>query len=510
MSPRRIGIVLGGLFLVLGGLVFAGAEVVSPGPVTAVHQEETRECRSCHEPFEAVGSSCVACHGALREGNPHAAREVGLAEACAGCHSEHRGLAQLLGTEPALMERSCGGCHPEGELRELIPLGFHESSFGLGDFSDPAPPGSSWNALSYFLLIAGPLYLGLVLVLPGAPRVDESTQGREDLGRIIDLPILEDFESSVPGVYVVGELAGVPLINRAMKSGFDAVDFISMRLKATSETQDDDCFDVLIVGAGPSGLGAATRAQDLGVSFVFCEKSTVAATIRDYPRDKIVQSAPIEIPNYGTFFQEEDESKEDLIRRWNDVIARTGIRVREREEVIQLGRESPATFEARTSTGNAYRSRFVILALGVRGAPRRLGVPGESSARVFYLLEDASVHREKKILIVGGGDAACEAALALCAPGLQNRVVMAHRGASLRNVTSRNAQEIDGALREGALEVLPDVRVAEITGADVRLEDSTGGSRRVACDEIFVFVGAEPPTGFLQSVGVRLQDRGMG
>lgn len=353
--------------------------------------------------------------------------------------------------------------------------------------------------------------LGLVVVVRALPAQHEEEQAvHPDVApqRVSDVPVLSaSYESSIPGLFVIGELAGVPLINRSMKSGFDAIDYIHNRIETGGRRGASGVLDVLIAGAGPAGLGAAARAASLGLSYVLCEKDTAASTIKNYPRAKIVQAAPIDIPRYGTFFQADDESKEGLMRRWQDIIARTGIRVSERQQVVDLKVTDDEIFRARTQSGQEYRCRFVVLAIGVRGTPRRLAVPGETPGRVIYSLIDPGEYRGKSVLVAGGGNAACETALALAEPELLNQVTLAHRGPVLKDVTTQNSQAVDAAAREGRLEVIPNASVGAIHSERVVLQ-CPSGDRDIPNDVVFAMIGAELPTKFLRAVGVRLARKG--
>ncbi len=306
----------------------------------------------------------------------------------------------------------------------------------------------------------------------------------------------------------------MPLVNRAMKSGFDVIDFIANRLgreagaeRSKDFSPEDEVLDVLIVGSGPAGLGASTRAQSLGLTCVVCEKSTAAATIRDYPRAKIIQAAPVDIPDYGSFFQEEDESKDALVRRWEDIIARTGVAMREREEVVDIQSHAEGGFVVEIESGKAYRAHNVVLAIGTRGTPRRLGVDGEVPDRVFYNLIDAEEYRELDILVVGGGNAAVEAALDLSQPELLNRVTLAHRGPVLKGITPLNSSNIDTAAAEGQLELVPNATMDGIQPSTVLL-GTPNGSLEIPNGVIFAMIGAELPMRFLKKVGVKMAKKG--
>jgi len=527
VSPRTLGAIVGAIVLVLGVLLFGEAAVVSPGPVAPAHDEQLESaCRSCHTPFQPVASRCADCHGELSEENPHYEEEPQLRTACVSCHQEHFGSNEILeGKEPVELRANCQSCHTHEEdtLADLETMEFHVR--GHLDYAIEEPPGGAgpvWARvggisltpwLIGFLLFGGVGYTVLLRRLSSLGE-DDLEEVDPDVApqRLAETPQLTpSLESSISGLYVVGELAGVPLINRAMKSGFDAADFIANRIEADGRAESgdlDDVVDVLIVGAGPAGIGTATRAKSLGLSYILCEKATVAATIQGYPRAKVVQSAPIDIPEYGTFFQEEDETKEGLTRRWQDIVSRTGLVVNEREEVSGIERDKNGIFEVKTENGSVHHARFVVLALGTRGSPRRLGIENETGDRVSYSLIDASEYTEKRILVVGGGNAACEAALALSAPELLNQVTLSHRGTTLK-VTAQNSQAVDEARREGQLAVEPDSAATAI-GEDFVTLKTPGGLQDVPNDLVFALIGAELPTRFLKAIGLKLVRKGAG
>jgi len=240
---------------------------------------------------------------------------------------------------------------------------------------------------------------------------------------------------------------------------------------------------------------------------VLCEKGTAASTIKNYPRAKVVQAAPVDIPEYGTFFQEDDETKEGLVRRWEDIIARTGVVVNEREEVTNIKPAGTGELITQVNNEKQYQSRYAILAIGNRGTPRRLGVPGEQPERVSYLLVDAADYRDKHILIVGGGNSACEAALALSSPELLNTVTLSYRGAVLRGVTPQNSQDVDKAEEEGQLRFARGSQLREIRATSVVL-DTPEGEQELPNDFIFALIGAELPTKFLREAGIKLKKKG--
>lgn len=513
--PRIIALIGGGIVLICGALVFGEHPAVSPGKLSPAHRDHpdiSASCRSCHTPFQGTMAGCVRCHGGLRPNNVHAQLEAEFTLGCAACHQEHSGERLRLVAEA---RAECLTCHAPQDIHDQP---FHAES--LRDNIDDSAPAPAWDVLGrigdfaitpWFLVFLGLGTLGYVAAVRFFPAGDAAEEGAdEDVApqRVPEMPVLSpQGESSVPGIFIVGECAGVPLINRAMKSGFDAIDFIVNRLENQQRSTDSSVLDVVIAGAGPAGLGAATKAQSLGISYVLCEKGTAASTIKNYPRAKLVQAAPVDIPEYGTFFQEDDETKEGLVRRWEDIIARTGVIVNEREEVASIKPADNGELRTQVNNEKQYQSRYAILAIGNRGTPRRLGVPGERPERVSYLLIDAADYRDKRILVVGGGNSACEAALALSSPDLLNDVTLSYRGAVLRGVTPQNSQDVDKAEEEDQIRIVRDSRLREIRDASVVL-DTPEGELELPNDCVFALIGAELPTKFLRETGIKLKKKG--
>jgi thioredoxin reductase len=445
--------------------------------------KKTRGCFTCHAHGAFAGSDTDL--SVTRLGSVDSAEQEPVVTACAQCHVFH----------------GDGADADFAGVPSIQPVPSHGVWFRVGGLAV-----TPW--LLAFLFSGALGLVGLMRVLPVTHAEEEVVNPDVAPQRVAEVPVLSaSYESSMPGLFIIGELASVPLINRSMKSGFDAIDYVHNQIEVDGRRGGSEVLDVLIAGAGPAGLGAATRAASLGLSYVLCEKDTAASTIKNYPRAKIVQAAPIDVPQYGTFFQSDDESKEGLMRRWQDIIARTGILVSERQQLVELKKSDDGNFLARTASDKEYKCRFVVLAIGVRGTPRRLNVPGETPDRVVYSLIDPTEYRSRAILVSGGGNTACEAALALADPELLNQVALAHRGAVLKDVTPQNSQAVDNAAREGRLEVIANSTVGEIAEGRVVLR-CPSGDREISNDVIFALIGADLPTKFLRSVGVKLVRKG--
>ena len=247
-----------------------------------------------------------------------------------------------------------------------------------------------------------------------------------------DMPsISSQYETTIPNLFIVGELGGLALIKNAVNQGRECIDTITGRLISAGVTKPTaDIFDVLVVGAGPAGISASLRAIENKLNYVTLEQDEVGGTVAKYPRQKLVMTSPVEFPMYGKFKRTE-LSKENLLAFWDVVLNRVDFNVRTGEKVEDIKREPDGVFTI-TTANNRYRSRAVVLALGRTGTPRKLGVKGEELPKVMYRLIEADHYVNKKILVVGGGDSAVEAAMGLAnQPG--NKVTLSYRTGALQS-----------------------------------------------------------------------------
>jgi len=319
--------------------------------------------------------------------------------------------------------------------------------------------------------------------------------------RGVDLPrIREDFQTNVPGLYIVGELGGMGLIRNAFEQGRQCIEGIASQLGK----ERDDVLDLVIVGAGPAGLSASLHARQAGMRFVTLDKEPdIGGTVRHYPRKKLVMTSPVKVPGFGKIGSKEIR-KEDLIETWQRIVKeadlplRTGhtvnaVRRDGRHFVVEAGAES-------------YRARRVILAIGRRGLPRKLGVPGEEGPNVQYSLAEPESFQGDRILVVGGGDSAVEAAMALAdQPG--NRVRISYRRDKFGRIKAGNRERVDEALQRGKLEVHWSTEVSRIEDGRVWLTSSEQGEVPIDNDQVFVFAGGELPTGFLKECGIQVDTK---
>ena len=320
-----------------------------------------------------------------------------------------------------------------------------------------------------------------------------------------NLPTLtSEYETSIKNMFIVGELGGLALIKNAVNQGRDCIDTIVVRLAVSKPFGPaPDLTDVLIVGAGPAGLAASLRAIEKKLSYITVEESEIGGTVAKYPRQKLVMTSPVEFPMYGKF-KKMELPKENLLDFWTKVMKRADFKCRTGEKVENIVRETDGIFVVSTAKSQ-YRARYVILALGKTGSPRKLGVKGEELPKVMYRLIEADHYVHKKILIVGGGDSAVEAAMGL-AHQVGNSVTLSYRQGAFSRIKDRNAQRIEEHIRKGKVKVLFNSNPVEFHQDSVVL-DVNGSQQILPNDFVWIFAGGEPPTAFLKKIGVSFGER---
>ena len=315
-----------------------------------------------------------------------------------------------------------------------------------------------------------------------------------------DMPYLTpEFETTIKNMFIVGELGGLALIKNAVNQGRDCIDTIAGRVASRGAARPSpDVYDVLIVGAGPAGISASLRAIEKKLRYITIDESEVGGTVAKYPRQKLVMTSPVEFPTYGKF-KKTELSKEDLIAFWKKVGERADFKCRQGEKVEDIKKEQDGIFTVTTPKGR-YRARSVVLALGKSGSPRKLGVKGEDLPKVMYRLIEADHYVNKKILVVGGGDSAIEAAMGL-GHQVGNQVVLSYRKEAFSRIKERNAQRIEESVRKGKVNVIFNSNPLEFRKDSVIL-DVNGKPQEMPNDFVWIFAGGEPPTAFLKKVGV--------
>jgi thioredoxin reductase/NAD-dependent dihydropyrimidine dehydrogenase PreA subunit len=320
--------------------------------------------------------------------------------------------------------------------------------------------------------------------------------------RGVDLPAVNpDFSTNVEGVYIAGELGGMGLIRNAIEQGRRALDTIAADL-ASPGSRGEGCLDVVIVGAGPAGIAATLGAMAHELTYRTIEQHTFGGTVANFPRGKIVMTAPAELPLVGKVkFRE--TTKEKLVGFWERVRSDTGMTVSYGERLLGI-KPTEEGLEVTTSR-STYRSRTVLLAIGRRGTPRRLGVPGEELAKVSYSLVDPAEHRGRAVLVVGGGDSALEAACSVAEqPGTD--VTLSYRSGAFTRAKKKNRLRLESLAAEGRLEVLLESQVLAID-ADSVLVEVKDQQMRLPNEAVIICAGGILPDGLLRDVGIGIETK---
>lgn len=315
--------------------------------------------------------------------------------------------------------------------------------------------------------------------------------------RGVDIPHVNGaFETNLHGLYIAGELGGMGLIRNAMIQGREATEYISMSLHDVR--REEGVYDLVIVGAGPAGVSATITAKKEGLKALTLDREDLAGTILTYPRNKVVMSHGLEIPEYGKL-KPRRILKEDLLALIQEVWTRLSLSVQPHEEVTDISKVDE-TFSITTTKGE-YRAYRVLLAIGRRGSPRKLGVPGELSGKVYYRLLEPEAFSGSRICVVGGGDSAVEAAVALSSD-TSNDVTLVHRSESCSRAREENVELLEEAVKLGRLKTRFNSSITNIEQESITI-NGPDGEARLPNDHVFVFIGGELPTAFLNRIGVQ-------
>lgn len=318
--------------------------------------------------------------------------------------------------------------------------------------------------------------------------------------RGVDIPFVEpSFETNVPGIYIAGELGGMGLIKNAIEQGKQAAQNI---IKTLNKSSDSSLLDIFIVGAGPSGFSATLAAHDKNLRYRTIDQDSFGGTVFKFPRGKIVMTSPVDLPIIGKQRLKET-TKEALLEFWKKVIDKTGIRFNTNESLESVTPINEG-FKLKTNKGE-YKTQKLLLCIGRRGSPRKLNVPGEEQEKVVYQLIDPEQYKHKKVLVVGGGDSALEAALSIAEqPG--TTVTLSYRSGAFSRAKPKNRKRIDDAELNNSINILYSSNVKEIQKSTVvvKTEDDEIALEN---DAVIISAGGILPTGFLKSIGVEVETK---
>jgi thioredoxin reductase/Pyruvate/2-oxoacid:ferredoxin oxidoreductase delta subunit len=317
--------------------------------------------------------------------------------------------------------------------------------------------------------------------------------------RGVDLPhVNPEFETNVPGIYIAGELGGMGLIKNSVEQGQAAVE----NIVRAGIHKNHSTYDLIIIGAGPAGISASLTAKKHGLHFLTLEQDTLGGTVFSFPRSKIVMTSPMNLPLYGKV-KLFDTSKTELLGLWQSVLAENNIQITENTKVESIQPEG-THFNVETNKGEVFKTQKVLLAIGRRGTPRKLGIPGETLEKVAYRLLEPENINGKKVIVVGGGDSAIEAALSLSE---QNNVIISYRSEAFARLKPKNRDKVNEAINKGILKVKYKSNLLKLEPEKAIMATEEEGQLELDNDLVYIFAGGELPTQFLQKAGVEITKR---
>ncbi len=313
--------------------------------------------------------------------------------------------------------------------------------------------------------------------------------------RGVDLPhVNQYFETNMKGIYIAGEIGGMGLIRNAVEQGKQAVDNLVKGIAAKGKFE----YDLVVVGAGPAGISATLQAKKLGLNTLTLEQDSLGGTVYTFPRKKIVMTAPMDLPLHGKLKLYET-SKQELLDLWNDILGKNSIEIQENKKVDSITIDNGG-FRIFVKDGTQYTANKVLLAIGRRGTPRKLNIPGEISTKVAYRLLEPELITGKNIVVVGGGDSAIESAILLAD---ENKVTLSYRSAIFSRLKPRNKQALEELISANKVNVVLNSNLVSIEEEYVNVKVEGNDEKvRLENDLVYIFAGGELPTQFLKNVGI--------
>lgn len=302
-------------------------------------------------------------------------------------------------------------------------------------------------------------------------------------------------QTNIKGIYLIGEIAGKPLLKNAINMGYDIIERLYSELKSKS---DNGVYDILIAGAGAAGISASLRAKQRGLNYINIEQGKIANLITTFTKGKTLFAEPLDDETKGDLWLDET-TKEDILEKWNEFVSSENLNIKTKERISNI-QKNGGFFDVFTDKGS-YKVKKVILAIGKSGNPRKINCQGEDLDKIANVLTDPDEFQNKDVMIYGAGDVAAEAALALCD---RNRTTITCIDESFTFPRKRNVDAMEAKMKEGKLKVNFASKVKEIKENEVVIEKD-GSEIIEKNDAFFTMIGADLPLKFFKKIGIRLE-----
>ena len=310
-------------------------------------------------------------------------------------------------------------------------------------------------------------------------------------------------ETSVKGVFIIGDLTGIPLLKLAAESGKKIIDFFEsdkdlQKLKEASK--DSGIFDLIIVGAGPAGITAGIEASKRNYKFTILEASQKFSTILNFPKGKPIIAAP-EGYKQEAELKINDGTKESLLEELNEQIKNIDLQLHEGVRVERI--EKQKNHLTIVTTEGSYKALRIVLAIGKTGNAKMLNIPGENLPKVFNRLIDPQEAKNEDVLVVGGGDSALETAIAVSE--FAETVTLSYRKSEFARAKQQNVERLNKLVERGKVKLRTETNVKEIKENEVVLVDKQGEVSKIENSMVFVMIGKELPTEFFRRSNIKME-----
>ncbi|MDF3818352.1 NAD(P)-binding domain-containing protein [Leptospira sp. 96542] len=305
--------------------------------------------------------------------------------------------------------------------------------------------------------------------------------------------VSDRFETNLPGVFVIGDLTGVPLLKLATGSGKKVWDYVSYNLNGN--------LDAVIIGAGPSGFACAIEAKKRNKKYVVLEANVPFQTILSYPKGKPIFAEPKGI-DFDSEVVIQNGTKESLLKYLNSLLEFSNVNLKLDTRVTQLLSLKDEGYEVHTSNGEIFRTNNVIIAIGKSGDPKRLDVPIAEKAQVYYRLIDPKESEDQNLVICGGGDTAIEATIA-CAQYAKS-ITLVYRGSEFVRPKQANLELLNELINSKKIECMFETEITEIGEQNLFLKTKLG-SKKISYNSAYILIGSKAPIPFLKQLGVKIQ-----
>ncbi len=343
--------------------------------------------------------------------------------------------------------------------------------------------------------------------------------GQWPSGTVEKLPMINnDGTTNIPGVYIVGDLTGVPLLKFSADSGARAVEHLNVSTRFIQRTQASSIYDLIIIGGGVSGYAAAMDAKKYGLNFLLLEASEAFSAIKNFPNKKPVFTYPYKMSPKGELeFSDNDNSKEKLLDSLKEKAELFDLKptIKNVSHIKRDGKH----IKVFVDTDETLLAHCVIVAIGRSGNYRRLNVEGEDKPKVVNRLHDSAKYATKNTLIVGGGDNALESTIAIANSqskyitqhekepplALNASVTLVHRQAEFNRAKPENKAALLALEAQNKVKIFRSSSIKTIRDTTVSLQNKQGDLFELENDEVLALIGREAPLDFFKRSGIEIK-----